>query len=373
MQPTAAELIRREIACDGPLPFDRFMDIALHDPEAGYYGAGRVRFGGDFITAPHISPLFAACLLNLVAAADAALGEPDPFYLIEGGPGEGTLAAHLLDLARQRHPALYRRLRYAADEASPALADRQARRLADHADRLAPVPVAPIEGLYLSNELVDAFPVRRAAWDGAVFRELLVASEGEDFVEVPGSPAAGELARALDAADLPRGEPYRLEVNLRAETWLLRVGALLRRGFAVTIDYGDEEASLYGPHRPDGTLRGFRDNRLVETPLAAPGEADITASVNFSALRRAGRGAGFGADRLLTQRDALFAWGISGELERAESLLGSEADAYALRQEIWPLLFGGVGMGEAFRALAQAKDAPLDALPLDPEKGLLPL
>lgn len=369
METAAAKHILSEIQRFGPMGVERFIELALFDEAFGYYGAGHVRIGqqGDFITAPHMSRLFAASLANLAVAADAALGSPNPFYLVEGGPGEGRLALELLNTLQQREPALYERLVYVPDETSPALRARQSECLSPHAARVGQLPLSSYDGLYLSNELVDAFPVHRIQYDQDVFRELLVNATPDRFFEIPGAPVSGETAREIALLKIPAEGGWKLEVNLKALQWLEGVATKLRRGYVVTIDYGDVEDRLYGPQRPEGTLRAYRCHRIEENPFLSPGETDITASVNFSALIRKGRALGLGDAPLMKQRDFLFALGLARELARAEAEVHSEAEAYALRQELWPLLFGGTGMGETFKVLVQAKDAPLDALPLNPE------
>lgn len=373
MSTPLAPWLRHRIQTRSPMPFEEFMHWALYHPEHGYYASGRVRVGrdeGDFTTAAHLSPLFARCLSRLVAAADKALGRPDPFTLVEGGPGEGILAQELLGALRDRHPDLYGRLRYALDEASPALLARQVEALAPHGKRvLAGFPSEPFRGLYLSNELIDAFPTHRLAFGEGRWAEVHVALGPEGFEEVLLPPSRPELMDRLEADGIQVPEGCQVEVNLRAEEWLARVAGGIASGFVVTVDYGDEAARLYGPLRPQGTCVAYRAHRLSDDLLADPGRQDLTAHVNFSALRRVGRGAGLEAAPLLKQRDLLFALGLSREMEDLERSL-SGSDLFEARQALAPLLLPGTGMGEAFKALVQAKGLPLEGLPLDPERGL---
>ncbi|MHB8763870.1 MAG: class I SAM-dependent methyltransferase [Deferrisomatales bacterium] len=364
--------IRLEIERSGPVTFERFMALALYDPEHGYYASGRVRVGrdeGDFTTAPHLSPLFARCLARLVAAADLALGRPAPFVLAEGGPGEGRLALGLLDTLGARHPDLYGRLVYAPDETSPALARRQTELLAPHREKLRTWP-APGAGVYLSNELLDAFPVHRVVRRGGELLEVHVAA-GEVGLEAVLLPPAGpEVPRFLAANGLQVPEGGEVEVSLGVEGWLGRVAGTLERGYVVTLDYGDEARRLYGPARPGGTCVAYRGHRLSDDLLASPGEQDLTAHVDFTALRRHGERLGLAASPLLGQRDFLFALGLAAEVEALDGLGLSTAELLAARRSLAPLLLPGPGMGDGFKALVLAKGAPLGALPLDPTAAL---
>ncbi|MEW6487507.1 MAG: SAM-dependent methyltransferase [Thermodesulfobacteriota bacterium] len=373
--------IADRIAERGPVPFATFMEWALYHPEHGYYSSGRVRVGddrGDFTTAPHLTGLFARCLARFVRRVDQALGQPDPFVLAEGGPGEGRLARDLLDCLRETAPHLYRRLRYAPDEASPALRERQALLWAPHRDRLSPwPPPAPVQGIYLSNELLDAFPVHRLVRRQEALLEIHVALEeaGKNPQETPRlrevllPPSRPELAARWarwEAGGVALPEGCEAEVNLQARSWLAGVSSALARGVVLTIDYGDEAARLYGPRRPRGTALAYRAHRAVVDLLEDPGGQDLTAHVDFTSLRRDGEELGLEAAPLLHLRDFLFASGLLEDLEALERDGLDETAAWEARRAAAPLLLPGQGMGEAFQVLVQARGVGLSALPLDP-------
>ncbi|MBI5017656.1 MAG: SAM-dependent methyltransferase [Deltaproteobacteria bacterium] len=360
--------VRNRLSAEGPVPFERFMEWALYHPEHGYYASGRAAPGrdeGDFTTAPQTSTLFGRCLARVVAAADRALGRPDPFVLVEGGAGEGRLARDLLCALAEREAALYERLRYAAEESGPSWRGLWEASLSDHRERvLAEVPAA-FSGLYLSNELVDALPVHRLRRFEGELREVFVAADGGRLVEVLRPPSRPELAAYLDTERIEVAEGYEVEVNLRALEWLRGVARRLERGYVVTIDYGDEGHRLFGPQRPRGTSAAYRRHTLSEDLLADPGGQDLTAHVNFSALRRSGAELGLDAAPLQTQRDFLFAAGLLEEVEALEGEGLPEPELLAARRSVAPLLFPDQ-MGDAFHVLVQAKGAPLDAMPQDP-------
>lgn len=337
------------------------MDWALDHPQFGYYTSGRATPGrdeGDFTTAPQTSRLFGRCLARLVVSADEALGHPSPFTLVEGGAGEGRLARDVLDALAERAPGLYQRLLYHPEDVSAVWRERQTALLAPHGSRLAGQEPDGFEGLYLSNELVDAFPVHRLRRSRGQLRELYVALDGEGFVEKEGPPSRPELALQLEMDGIDLADGCEAEVNLRAGEWLSAAARRLTRGFVVTLDYGDTGSRLYGPHRPRGTCVGYRHHRLTDDLLADPGLQDLTAHVNFSALSRAGEEAGLVAAPLESQREFLFSFGLADEVEALEHAGLSDVDVLEARRALAPLLFPGPAGSDSFRVLLQGKGIP---------------
>jgi len=367
MDTPLARWIRQRIEDEGPVPFERFMEWALYHPEYGYYSSGRVGVGrdsGDFTTAPHFSALFARCLSRVVQAADEALGGPGRFVLAEGGPGEGRLALGLLDTLQRRAPGLYSRLTYALDEQSPALLCRQREILDPHRAKVSTaLPEVPFEGVYLSNELLDAFPVHRLAREKGEVREVHVDAGLGRFREVLLPASRPEVLEYLEAEGIEVPEGCQVEVNLRAIRWIGRVASRLGRGYVITLDYGDEAARLYRRPRPTGTCAAYRSHRLQVDLLADPGLQDLTAHVNFTAVRRAGAQWGLASGPLLNQRELLFASGLEQEMEELAAQCRSEVELLQARHGLAPLLLPN-GMGDTFKVLVQAKDAPLSGLRL---------
>jgi SAM-dependent MidA family methyltransferase len=353
------------------------MELALYHPEYGYYTSGRVRIGerdGDFITAPHVSMLFGRCMARLVAMADRALGEPEVFTLIEGGPGEGVLAKEILDTLAADHPLLYQRLTYLPDEVSPALAKRQREILSAHSDKIGAmrdIDAGEACGLHLSNELLDAMPVHWVGVEGGEVFQVCAKPGPEGFARCRGEIKDAEVFAEVRrmAANHP-GEDFTFEINPAAGPWLSSVASKFKRGFIVAVDYGDMEERLYGPQRPDGSVRCFAEGGFAPSPFETPGELDITASVNFSVLLRQAAELGLDTLPLMNQRDFLFASGIADEMKREEQAAPDEAALMAVRQELWPLLFSGTGMGESFKAFVAGVGVTAKSLELDPEAAL---
>jgi SAM-dependent MidA family methyltransferase len=306
--------LARLIAATGPITVADYMAHCLGDPEHGYY-ATREPFGpsGDFVTAPEISQMFGELIGAWLAEAWHAAGRPAQVRLVELGPGRGTLASDLL-----RTLALLPDLVAAATlhlvETSPRLRDVQAQTLAGTPlsvawhDRLDDVP--PGYTLAVANEFFDALPVRQFVRTPDAWRERVVglgADGGLAFGLGPGMLAACELPPRLREA--PPGAI--LEVSPASIAVMQGLaGRVARHGGAVlAIDYGHAESGI------GETLQAVRSHAFAD-PLATPGEADLTAHVDFAALARAARSAGASAHGPIGQGDFLVALGLAQRAER---------------------------------------------------------
>lgn len=313
------ERIRAEIAESGPMPFDRFMELALYDPDGGYYTTGALRSGrsGDFLTSPEVSPLFGSTIARFVATERERLGEP--FTVVECGAGGGSLLRPLLEAL----PGVAAR----AVEVSPAARERLAAiPEVEVVDRLDRVP-GGLRGVVIANELLDNLPaavaIRR---DTAWMEEMVTLGEGGLVpVEVPARPEVADWADR-HAGRVPEGA--RVEVQLAAGAWVEQALSLLEAGTVVAIDYGDDAAGLLS-RRTEGTVRTYRGHHLGPDPLLDPGSADITVDVDFGAL--ADRARGCGADvEVITQREFLERWGlveVAADLRRDELEAARSGDA----------------------------------------------
>lgn len=317
-------LIREEIARQGAVPFGRFMELALYHPRYGYYERrprpiGR---GGDFYTSVSVGALFGQ-LLGLAFAewnrADArGASQVGPWQIVEAGAHDGGLAADVLDALRHRDPAGYETLEYWVVEPSPRRATLQQARLRGFAPKvrwwtsLEALPSTGVRGVVLCNELLDAFPVRRWGWDAAHRRwfEWGVTWLADRFSWArlePASPADQPLDLPLPLqAVLPDG--FSLETCPAAEAWWRQAATALRRGHLVAFDYGLTEEEWLAPHRPQGTLRAYRNHQLCPDVLADPGDQDLTAHVNFSRLQAAGEALGLRTAQLSAQGPFLVGW-----------------------------------------------------------------
>ncbi len=313
---TLEKRILDDIAANGPMPFERFMELSLYDSE-GFFGGDTLRSekSGDFLTSPEVSALFGETLAAYVQGELDRIGEP--FILIEAAAGTGSLLKPLL--ARVDVQAV-------AVETSPAA----------RATLSTVVPVVEdvppsIRGVVIANELLDNLPMALAQRVDGEWRERWVGSDdssGLIFVDTDPRP---EVVDWLDsyAGDVPDGGW--VEVQLEARAWVSGVLGNIRAGSMLLIDYGDTAENLL-PRRRDGTLRTYRAHHLGPHPLDEPGATDITADVNFTALMDIHPNA-----RLYRQDDFLTEFGLrdrlseirKAELEAARS--GDEFERLRLR------------------------------------------
>lgn len=355
---TLAARLRERIRRAGPIDFREWMRAALYDPEGGYYTRpDNERWGrtGDYRTAPEVSPLFAATFARYFADLHARLGSPERLTIVEAGAGAGHFAAGLLRTLARDYPSVYASAEYLVDEESPDARERAARLLEPFRGRVrfarldaldAPLTAAVV----FSNELLDALPVHRVVVRGGELRELLVGLDGRgQFAWVEREPSTPRLAEHFARSGVRLAEGQAAEVNLDAEDWLARAASAFERGFVVTVDYGAEAADLYGaPHRRAGTLRAFARHALAEDPLRDPGAQDLTTTVDWTQLTRAGRRAGLELVSLERLDRFLLAAGLLPQLERETAAASDEAARVALRLSAREMILPG-GMCESFQ------------------------
>jgi SAM-dependent MidA family methyltransferase len=325
------QLIIERIQREGPLTFAEYMRMALYEPNYGYYMTGSTRIGfegADFFTSTDVSAtLFANCLGRQLHQWWEKLGYRTPFVILEQGAGRGNLARGIQEWAAQQDTGFQAALVYRLED----IGRGQDALLAEKSDASA----EPVPFVILSNELVDAFPVHIVEAHDARLYEIYVDVEAGRLREVRGEPSTAEVAAYLDTYHIPWtlfGDGWRAEINLAALRWIRRTAHLLRRGYILAIDYGDKARALYTRYRRHGTLACYFQHQLNERPLARPGEQDITAHVNFSALINEGRLQGLRLHKYTTQRLWLESLGIHEELERrrlsdfAESVTARASD-----------------------------------------------
>lgn len=340
--PEAERFIRRVLEREGPIPFARFMALALYGP-GGYYT--RPREGeGDYYTAPSVHPAFGALLAVQAHQVWELLGRPRPFWVVEVGGGSGLLAEAFLGWARRATPELAEALRYLLLDPLPGRGDWEAVRTLG-------LPLRGVVGCVLANEVLDAFPVHRFRVEGGRVREVFVALEEDRLVERLGEPSTPELEEALREAGVPLQEGREGEVCLALRPWLEALARSLERGVALLVDYGGTSEEVY--RRPRGTLRCFRRHLLHGNPYRWVGEQDITASVDFSAVARWARRAGLEVLGYASQASFLRALGWDA-LVRALETLPLDPDAYTANRMALQDLVRPDGPG-GFRVLALGK------------------
>lgn len=341
-----SERLRDRIAREGPISFYDFMQAALYDPEEGYYARGAaIGEGGDFVTAPSISPAFARSLARLFAIEMEEV--PGPVEFVEAGAGAGRFLEDFAFALERLDPQLHARVRLTAIEASAAgraaLAARAiapAPRVLADASELSP---GSVRGWIFSNELYDALPVLRVAGSERGLSELRVGRKADRFAweAAPAPDWASEHFARLGIA-LEPGQKG--EIAPDAGPLHRQLARALERGSIVAFDYGHPARVLYHPFaRHEGTLAVHSGGRRGGDPLERPGERDLTAHVNWDVLLAVGEEEGLRAERLV--RQGLFLAEI-GILDFAES----EADKWRIYRLVDP-----EGMGEQISVLVQRK------------------
>jgi len=362
--------IHAEIERDGPITFARFMELALYDPDGGYYRAEAARPGraGDFLTAPEAHPIFGAAIARAVADAWDRLGRPARFTLREYGAGTGALALAILAGLRAERPDLAATIRYQPVEVEAARVDSlatgfEATGFASTLDRT--TPDESIDGVILANEVLDALPIHRVVGRGGIVSEVFVGSgDGGGFVDVESEPSTPALARRLEGEGVVLADGQQAEICLALDAWVTGVATGIRRGIALFIDYGYPAVELYDPvRRRDGTLRAYLRHRVHDDPYIHVGRQDLTAHVDVTAVERAAVDAGLSHLGTTTQAEFLVGLGTEDLLQAIQADPATTFESYmAVRSALFRLLDPSA-MGR-FRVMAFGRDWPADGPPL---------
>jgi len=363
----AEKFIAATILHKGPITFRDFMELALYHPQVGYYATGKGSMGkeGDYYTSSSLGPLFGRVLARQLAQMLEILGGG---VLVEMGGGLGHLAKDVLEELK----ALGRDVPYFIIEKSPAFRDIQRERLKGFNVRWASSleDSDPLNGVFFSNELVDAFPVHMVEMTEEGLKEVLVDWRAGKFREILAPPTTLELEAYFRELGIELPPGFRTEVNLDALDWLKVLSSRLNRGFVITIDYGYPSHELYQDYRRRGTLMAYYRHQAEEDPYVRVGEQDLTSHVNFSALAHWGKKWGLDLTGFTDQTHFLLGLGIL-------DLLSEEGGALGLKERLAAktLLLPG-GMGDTFKVLIQHKGLeppPLKGLEGAPKSELFSL
>jgi SAM-dependent MidA family methyltransferase len=348
--------IEQEIRDHGPIPFSRYMELCLYD-ELGYYSRNAAQFGkaGDFYTSSDVHAVFGRLLARQFDEMWRALGSPEQITVVELGPGRGLFAQDVLDWSEKKFPDFFQALHYVLVERSPALRQRIETTLSRHLEsRRAEISSSDVAStgakpaILFANEFFDALPVEILSPQGS----LRIDTHEGRFVETWAPPSPEEL-EFLDRYSMHPEPGERLEVPLAAHQFANQILSELPRGFILAIDYGyTREEQLAGRHR--GTLKAIRQHSVSANPYEAPGEQDITADVNFTALAAVAEQHGIRAQKLVTQSQFLLGIGETNEFADAfeDCRLPQERAKVALQLKH---LVTPAGMGESFHVLMGSK------------------
>jgi SAM-dependent MidA family methyltransferase len=349
------QLIEQEILQHGPIPFSRYMAICLYDPEHGYYSRDAEQFGkaGDFYTSSDVHAVYGRLLARQFEEMWRCLGSPTRIQLIELGPGRGLFARDVMDWSQKKFPGFFEALHYRLIESSPALRKRLETTLAAHlgwgraavAEQVQ-APAGP--AIVFANEFFDALPVEVVSERGEL---RLEAREGRLYESW--APAGVAALEFVDHYGVHPEAGERVEVALAAQDYARRLASQLERGFLIVVDYGyTRTEQLAGRHL--NTLQSFRQHSASPNPYAAPGEQDITAHVNFTALRGALEAGGMLVQELVTQSQFLMGIGQHNQFADVfeDCSLPQERAKVALQLKH---LVTPAGMGESFHVLVASK------------------
>ena len=372
--------IEQEIRERGPIPFSRYMELCLYDPELGYYSRNAEQFGkaGDFYTSSDVHAVFGRLMARQLEEMWRALGSPEQIEILELGPGRGLFAQDVLDWSEKKFSGFFRALHYSLVESSPALRQRLQATLNTHfrsgkasfPQRRKPpsyersygtaeavpddvvfaralAPEVPI--IVFANEFFDALPVEVLSPQG----ELHIAEKDGRMLET-WHPASVEELEFLDRYSVHPETGERIEAPLIAQRYMSQIAAAVKCGFIIAIDYGyTRQELLTGRHR--GTVTAYRKHSASANPYEAPGEQDITAHVNFTSLADAAERNGMQVQPLLTQSQFLMGIGEQNQFadafEECRLLQERAKGALQLKHLVTPS-----GMGESFHVLVASKD-----------------
>ena len=376
---TVGQEIFRRIRERGAITFAEFMEVALYWPGDGYYtrprtgsdGAGPFGPAGDYYTSPMAHPAFGALLAVQLYQFWLLLGRPDPFHVVEAGAGNGQLCRDVCNAAANLPGRFAQSLRYLCLDRRPVAATSDdfpgAQIVA------ADLPLRHLRGCIIANELLDAFPVHQVRVVDGRLREVYVGLAGgaaqdtahsaPPLVEVLDDLSSPALAARLEELGITLAEGQTAEVNLGLEPWAMSVGAALKSGFVLTIDYGRGAEELYSPRvRFRGTLVTYHNHVQTDAPFRHVGRQDMTSQVDFSSVVNAGRRAALAPLGLTTQAHFLRNLGLDEFQRRVASepatvprrdIPANRAGLQALARE------DGLG---AFRVLVQARGLPDEGL-----------
>jgi len=354
-----AELLADRIRRFGPMTFADFMRECLYHPVHGYYSKAESQRFADYYTSVDVHPIFARLLARQFFEMWERLGQPAEFMLVEAGAGVGRFATQVLDFCEVKLPAFYDALKYVAVERSASRREQAAVQSKRHAatghfTASAEVPARISVGCLFSNELLDALPVHRVVMDGGAMKEVFVSFRDGRFVDVVAPLSTCAISEYFATQEIVLREGQHAEAGLEACDWITEIGRRLERGYVLTVDYGHSAAELFDERHMRGTLLAYQNHRASEEFYASPGEQDLTAHVNFTALETWGKRSGLETAGSASQTAFLLALGQGNEFADLYDEGQSETERTKARLQLKTLIYPE-GMGERFQVVVQRK------------------
>ena len=288
-------VIRGEIERDGPIPFARFMELALYHPEHGYYASGRASIGrhGDFFTNVSVGPLFGKLLAAQFAEIWEKLGRPDDFTIVEQGAHDGRFAADVLGALRQSAGECFAATSHVIVEPFLIWRQRQQKILDDFIGKISWLEsidqLAPFVGVHFSNELFDSLPVHLIISNGVangatVWNEKFVTAADNNFMFTTANLSRSDF-RFGGLGLFPAG--FETEASVAAPKLMGEIASKLSRGVVLAIDYGFVRADFYSLDRNEGSLQIRAKQKKLSSAFEQIGLADISAHVEWTSLAEA--------------------------------------------------------------------------------------
>lgn len=353
------DLIIEKIHKKGKITFAEFMETVLYHPQHGYYNSEKERIGkfGDYYTSPTVHRIFGELIAKQLEEMWKIMGE-GAFSIVEIGANRGWLCYDIMQCIRKEYPAFYNHLHYSIIEINPYAKERQRllldsiesidKKISWHTYTRNGFSFDTIQGCFLSNEFFDALSVHRLKVKNKILKEIYVGYNGMEFFEIEDEVSTHILKKYLETLSLAVKEGHVYEVNLDAAEWLRHISEKLRKGFVITIDYGDTIDGIYREGATNGTLRCFYKHTVNQNYYDRPGEQDITAHVDFTSLMNMGKSFGLEVTGFTKQAHYLIASGI---LERLPTMSNDFETLLKVKN-----LFHPEGMGEIFKVLIQHKN-----------------
>lgn len=362
--------IIRRIKSEGPITFKNFMEMALYEPELGYYSSEKTRIGrsGDFYTSSHLHPTFGMMIGKQIEEMWEIMNKPSVFQIVEMGSGAGYLCKDILEYykglgigGQGLEREIIKNLQYIIVELNPAMREQQKKLLSDYSDKIrwasSVRELNDIKGCFLSNELLDAFPVHIIEMNDEI-KEIFISADNEKLIEIKGAPGASEIADYLKEFSIEFEKGHRTEINLEIKKWLGEINRILTEGFILTIDYGYSSKDYYSEDRDRGTLLCYHEHQVTEDPYQNIGEQDITAHVNFSSVKKWGDEIGIKTIGFCRQGTFLVSLGID---EAIAEIYKNSAD-YSFEVARIKKLILPDAMGETHKVIIQYKGSRKPAL-----------
>ncbi len=345
--------IKEEIEREGAISFERFMEMALYFPGYGYYMKESSPWGekGDYYTGPQLHRFFGAVVAVQIKEFWDLMGRPEKFVVVEGGPGDGTLAFDLLSYLRDYEENLFFRLFYILLERNPYLEMVQREKLKDFKNLLwfrDLTGLPEFSGVFISNELFDSFPVKRVKMEDDL-KEIYVTLNLDKFTEIT-KPAEKDVKEYFSRFSVSLKKGFVTEVCLKMRDFVEKLSFKLKEGFVYTIDYGYTAKEYFADERSKGTLLCYYKHTFHENPYINIGDQDITAHVNFSALQIWGEESNLRTIGFAPLGTYIVSLGIEGALEKVFKMGLFLKDFLKIKN-----FLVSQGFGESHKVLVQSK------------------